>query len=48
MRIRWTDPAARDLTHICDYILEAVVSRLSPEDRKWEPEIKAGAREVLR
>ena len=20
MRIRWTDPAARDLTHICDYI----------------------------
>jgi len=22
MRIRWTDPATRDLTHICDYILE--------------------------
>ena len=22
MRIRWTDPAARDLTHICDYIDE--------------------------
>jgi len=20
MRIRWTDPAVRDLTHICDYI----------------------------
>jgi addiction module RelE/StbE family toxin len=20
MRIRWTEPAARDLTHICDYI----------------------------
>ncbi len=20
MHIRWTDPAARDLTHICDYI----------------------------
>jgi len=20
MRIRWTDPATRDLTHICDYI----------------------------
>jgi plasmid stabilization system protein ParE len=22
MRIRWTEPAARDLTHICDYIEE--------------------------
>lgn len=22
MRIRWTEPAARDLTHICDYIDE--------------------------
>jgi plasmid stabilization system protein ParE len=22
MRVRWTDPAARDLTHICDYIQE--------------------------
>jgi plasmid stabilization system protein ParE len=22
MRVRWTDPAARDLTHICDYIKE--------------------------
>jgi toxin ParE1/3/4 len=22
MRLRWTDPAARDLTHICDYIEE--------------------------
>ena len=22
MRIRWTDPAACDLTHICDYIHE--------------------------
>jgi toxin ParE1/3/4 len=22
MRLRWTDPAARDLTHICDYIKE--------------------------
>jgi addiction module RelE/StbE family toxin len=22
MRIRWTDPAARDLTQICDYIHE--------------------------
>lgn len=22
MRIRWTEPAARDLTHICDYTKE--------------------------
>ena len=22
MRIRWTEPAARDLTHICDYTQE--------------------------
>jgi plasmid stabilization system protein ParE len=22
MRVRWTEPAARDLTHICDYIEE--------------------------
>jgi toxin ParE1/3/4 len=22
MRIRWTEPSARDLTHICDYIEE--------------------------
>ncbi len=22
MRIRWTEPAARDLTHICDYLRE--------------------------
>jgi plasmid stabilization system protein ParE len=22
MRLRWTDPAARDLTQICDYIGE--------------------------
>jgi toxin ParE1/3/4 len=22
MRIRWTEPAARDLTHICDFIEE--------------------------
>jgi plasmid stabilization system protein ParE len=22
MLVRWTDPAARDLTHICDYIEE--------------------------
>ena len=22
MRIRWTDPAVRDFTHICDYIEE--------------------------
>lgn len=22
MRVRWTEPAARDLTHICDYLEE--------------------------
>ena len=30
MRIRWTDPAVGDLTHICDYIEEHNSSATAP------------------
>jgi len=35
MRIRWTEPAARDLTNICDYIEEHDGPVICSPRRNW-------------